>query len=206
MKLYTSIGPNPRVVAMFLAEKGVEIPRVEIDILKGENREPDHLARNPAGQSPVLALDDGTHLAEVTAICEYLEELYPSSPLIGTTPEERAVTRMWTRRIDLHIAEPMLNGFRASEGRRLFEGRMRLFPQAANDLKALAQERLTWLDGLMAGRDFVAGDRLSLADILLFCVLDFGITVRQPLNGENRNVAAWFERMKGRESAVETGR
>jgi glutathione S-transferase len=116
MKFYNSIGPNPRVVKMFMAEKAIAIPRVEVDLRAGENRQPAHLARNPSGQMPTLELDDGRFLAEVTAICEYLEERHPASPLIGANAEERAMTRMWTRRVDLQIVEPMLNGFRAAEG------------------------------------------------------------------------------------------
>jgi glutathione S-transferase len=202
MKLYDSIGPNPRVVKMFMAEKGIDIPRVTVDLMAGENRQPAHVARNPGGQMPTLELDDGRYLAEVTAICEYLDEKYPDPPLIGTSAEERAMTRMWTRRVDLYIVEPMLTGFRGAEGFNLFKDRMRLIPQASADLKALAQEKITWLDGLIAGRDFIAGTRFTLADILLFCVMDFGGTVGQPVNRDNRNVAAWFDRVAARPSAA----
>lgn len=201
MKFYNSIGPNPRVVKMFMAEKSIDIPRVEVDLMGGENRQGAHLARNPSGQTPTLELDDGSFLAEITAICEYLEEKHPSPPLIGTTAEERAVTRMWTRRIDLQIVEPMLIGFRSAEGHELFKARVRRLPQAAADLKTLAQERITWLDGLMSGKIFVAGDRFTLADILLYCALDFGRTVGQPINRDNANVAAWFDRVSARPSA-----
>jgi glutathione S-transferase len=201
MRLYTSIGPNPRVVKMFMAEKAIDMPRVTVDLMAGENRQPAHVARNPGGQMPTLELDDGRYLAEVTAICEYLEECHPAPALIGTNAEERAMTRMWTRRVDLYIVEPMLTGFRAAEGFALFKDRMRLLPQAAADLKTLAQEKITWLDGLIAGRDFIAGDRLTLADILLYCTLDFGATVGQPINRDNKNIAAWFDRMNARPSA-----
>ena len=201
MKFYNSIGPNPRVVKMFMAEKGIDIPRVEVDLMGGENRQGSHLARNPSGQTPTLELDDGSFLAEITAICEYLEEKHPKPPLIGTTAEERAVTRMWTRRIDLQIVEPMLIGFRSAEGHELFKTRVRLLPQAAADLKTLAQERITWLDGLIASNAFVAGNRFTLADILLYCTLDFGSTVGQPLNRDNANIAAWFDRVNARPSA-----
>ena len=108
---------------------------------------------------------------------------------------------MWVRRIDLNICEPMANGFRYSQGLRLFENRMRCLPEAADGLKAIAQDKLTWLDDQIAGKAFVAGDRLTLADILLFCFLEFGTSVGQPLNPENKNVSAWFERMKARDSA-----
>jgi glutathione S-transferase len=201
MKLYDSIGPNPRVVNMFLAEKGVELPKVTIDLMKGENRQPAYQAKNPSGQTPAIELDDGVVLAEITALCEFIEEKHPNPPLIGTTPEERAVTRMWTRRIDIQIVEPMTNGFRFSQGLAMFKDRVRCMPQAADDLKTLAQERLTWLDGLIAGRDYIAGPKLTLADILLFCFLDFGQQVGQPLNPANKNITAWFERIKARPSA-----
>lgn len=201
MKFYTSIGPNPRVVKMFMAEKGIDIPRVTVDLMAGENRQAAHVARNPGGQMPTLELDDGSYLAEVTAICEYLEEKHPKPVLVGATPEERAMTRMWTRRIDLYIVEPMLTGFRGAEGQALFKDRMRLIPQASADLKTLAQEKITWLDGLIAGRDFVVGSSLTLADILLYCTLDFGATVGQPLNRDNKNIVAWFARVNARPSA-----
>lgn len=201
MRFFTSVGPNPRVVKMFMSEKGIDVPRVEVDLRGGENRQPLHLARNPAGQTPTLELDDGRFLSEVTAICEYLEERYPSPSLIGVDAEERAITRMWTRRVDLYIVEPMLNGFRAAEGYNLFKDRMRLLPQAASDLKAMAQEKLAWLDALIADRDFIACDRLTLADILLYCTMDFSATVGQPVNRDNIRIAEWFDRVAARPSA-----
>ena len=204
MRLYNSVGPNPRVVRMFLAEKGVELETLQVDIMAGENRQKPHLERNPAGQAPTLELDDGTFIAEIIAICEYLDELYPEPALIGTTPQERAVTRMWTRRIDLNVVEPMLIGFRSSEGFAMFKDRVRLLPQAAADLKTIAQESITWLDGLIGDGPFVAGASLTLADILLFCTMDFGASVGQPLNPDNTNIVAWFARMKARPSAVAT--
>jgi glutathione S-transferase len=110
---------------------------------------------------------------------------------------------MWARRVDLYICEPMATGFRCGEGRQLFENRMTLLPgEVSADLKALAQEKLTWLDGLMEGHDFIGGDKLSLADVLLFCFLEFGAQVGQPLNPANKNLAAWHERMKARPSAA----
>ncbi len=202
MKLYNSVGPNPRVVRMFLHEKGLEVPREEVDIRSGENRQPPYLARNPSGQCPALELDDGTVLAEITAICEYIEDTHPQPPLIGTSPLEKAKTRMWTRRIDLNIAEPLANGFRFAEGLKMFQDRIHCIPQAADDLKLSVQKKLTWLDQQMQGRQFVVGDRFSLADILLFCFLDFGTQVKQPLNPENENIIAWYERVKSRPSAA----
>jgi glutathione S-transferase len=204
MKFYNSIGPNPRVVNMFMAEKGLDIEKVTVDLMAGENRQDTYAKVNPSRTMPALEVDEGVVVAEITAICEYLEELHPTPPLIGATPMQRAETRMWTRRIDLGIVEPMTNGFRYSQGLRLFQNRIRCIPQAADDLKAIAQEKLSWLDGLIAGRQWVVGDRFTLADILLYCFLDFGGQVGQPLNPENKNIAAWFDRAKARPSAAAT--
>ncbi|HAC57655.1 MAG TPA: glutathione S-transferase [Rhodobiaceae bacterium] len=204
MKFYNSIGPNPRVVKMFMHEKGIELPYVEVDLMQGENRKEPFLAKNPAGQLPVLELDDGSCLAEITAICEYLDEKFPGGSLIGTTPEERAETRMWTRRVDLNVCEPIANGFRYSEGLQLFQNRMRCLPDAAAGLKAIAQDKLAWIDKLLEGKEFLAGKRMTLADILLFGFVEFGAAVGQPINPEHKNVVAWFERIKARPSAAAT--
>ena len=201
MKLYNSIGPNPRVVRMFAAEKGLQIPLVEVDLMGGENRREPYLQKNTAGQLPALELDDGRCITEITAICEYLEDTHPAPPLIGTSPEERAETRQWTRRVDLNICEPMANGFRFSEGLGLFKDRIVTVPEAADGLKHVAQDRLVWLDRQMDGKDYICGGRFTLADILLFCFLDFARHVGQPLREENRNIAAWLSRMKDRPSA-----
>ena len=202
MKFYNSVGPNPRMVKMFMAEKGIDLPRVEVNLMGGENRQAPYTNKNPSGQTPALELDNGDILAEITAICEYLDEKHPNPPLIGATPEERAETRMWTRRIDLNIVEPMANGFRYSQGLQLFQSRMRCMPQAADDLKALAQEKLTWLDDLIAGRTWLCGDRFTMADVLLFSFLEFGASVGQPLNPDNKNIAAWRDRVAARPSAA----
>jgi glutathione S-transferase len=204
MKFYNSIGPNPRMVRMFMAEKGFDVPKVEVDLRGGENRrEPYTTKVNPAGQCPALELDDGTVLAEITAICEYVDEVKKDAPsLIGDTPEERAKTRMWTRRIDLNIVEPGANGFRFSQGLKLFENRIRVIPEAADGLKATAQDKLKWLDGLMGTKPFIAGDKLSMADILLFAFIDFMGQVGQPLSADCKNLTAWYGRMKARPSAA----
>jgi len=200
MKLINSVGPNPQVVRTFAAEKGIKLQTENIDIMKGENRQPPYLKKNPSGGSPCLELDNGTYLSEITAICEYLEDKFPANPLIGSTPEEKAETRMWTRRIDLNICEPLANGFRYSQGLPLFKDRITTLPEAAEGLKRVAQEKITWLDGLMAGKQFICGDRLTLADILLYCFLHFGTQVGQPLNENNKNIKAWYDRMAARPS------
>lgn len=201
MKFYDSLGPNPRLVRLFLAEKGLDLPKTQVDILGGENRRAPYTDKNPSGQIPALELDDGSVLAETIAICEYLEEKHPSPTLIGRTAEERAASRMWTRRVELWITEPLTTGFRYGEGLAMFKGRMRTIPQAADDLKALARDGLKKLDGLMGGKSFVTGDEIRLADLVLYAFLDFGTGVGQTLDPANKNVAAWFDRMGARPSA-----
>ena len=198
MKLYNSVGPNPRVVRVFASELGLEVPQTTIDIMAGENREAAYRGVNPGAQLPALELDDGRVVSEITAICEYLAEVAGGSALIGETPEDRVITRVWVRRIDLKIVEPLTNGFRAAEGAPMFKDRMRILPQAADDLKAMAQEGLSWLDALMEGQDYVCGDRFSLADILLAVFLEFGGQVGQPMNPAHANIAAWQGRVKDR--------
>lgn len=204
MKFYNSRGPNPRMVRMFMAEKGIDVPKVEVDLLAGENRREPYAAKvNPAGQTPALELDDGTVITEITAICEYIDEIKKDTPsLLGDTPAERAATRMWTRRIDLNIVEPGANGFRFSDGLKLFESRIRCIPEAAEGLKATARDKLAWLDKLMGSKPFIGGAKISMADILLFAFLDFMNGVKQPLDPANKNLMAWFERMKARPSAA----
>ena len=201
MKLYNSIGPNPRVVNMFLAEKGVDIERVTVDLRSGENRQEPFLSKNPSGQTPALELDNGAFVAEILAICEYLEEKFPSPALIGATAEERAETRMWTRRMDLKVCEPMANGFRFAEGLPMFQSRLRCLPEAAPGLKLVAQDGLEWMEAHLSG-DWLAGERFTLADILLFAFLDFGGQVGQPLDPKFTKVNAWFQRVKARPSAA----
>jgi len=201
MKLYNSIGPNPHVVRMFIAEKGLEIPMIQVDLMAGENRREPYLQKNSAGQLPSLELDSGHTVTEITAICEYLEDLHPTPPLIGATPEQKAECRKWTRRVDLNVCEPMANGFRFAEGLPLFKERIVTVPEAADGLKRIAQDRIKWIDREIAGKEFLCGKRFTLADIMLYCFLDFGAHVGQPLNADNRNIANWFERVKARPSA-----
>jgi len=201
MKLYNSIGPNPHVVRMFIQELGIDLESVEVDLMAGENRQQDHLTRNPSGQMPTLELDNGDFISEITVICDFLDEQQGYTDLIGKTPEDRAETRMWTRRIDLQIVEPLTNGFRFSEGHDFFKDRLRLIPQAADDLKTLAQERITWLDEQIKDKEFICGDRFSLADIMLYCFLNFGTTIGQPLNEDNKNVVNLYNKIHSRQSA-----
>ncbi len=200
MKLYDSVGPNPRVVRMFMAEKGIDMPKQTVDLRKGENREAEHLKRNSHGQMPALELDDGNYLSEIIPICEYLEEKNPKPAMIGTTPEERAECRMWARRVDLNICEHLANGFRFGEGLKFFEKRIPCAPEASPGLKMIAANRLQSLDGQMAGKEYLCGKRFTMADVLLYCWLDFGAQVGQPLDTANSNIVAWMARVAERPS------
>jgi glutathione S-transferase len=201
MQIYDSLGPNPRALRMFLAEKGIKIPSKDVDLLAAENRKPPYTDRNPGGQIPALELDNGKCIGETVAIFEYLEEKHPTPALVGTTAEERAETRQWQRRVELLITEHLYNGFRYSEGAELFKNRMRILPEAAPGLKAIVQDKLKWLDNLLEGKQYIAGDRLTVADIILYCALDFGGSVNKRIDPSLKNVNAWFQRVDSRPSA-----
>ena len=200
MKLYDSVGPNPHVVRMVLAEKGITVDKQRVNLREAENRQDAYKALNPTGQLPCLQLDDGTVLSEITAISEYLDEIHPDPPLLGTTPVERAETRMWVRRMDLNIFEPMLKAYQFGDGQPTFKDRVRTIPEAAAGLKLIAHDWLGWLDGQMTGRTYVAGERFTLADVMLFCFTGFGAKVSQPLDPAWTNLAAWRSRVAERPS------
>jgi glutathione S-transferase len=200
MKLYNSVGPNPRMVRIFMAEKGIEMEMQDVDIRGGENRQAEYLKVNPSGQSPALVTDSGAVIAEITAICEYLDEVGGGESLVGATPEERAETRMWVRRIDLQICEPMGAGFRFGPGLKMFQDRIHCVPEAAEGMAKIAAGRIAWLNEQMADKTWVCGDRFTLADVLLFAFLEFGGMVGQPTADTNNNIMAWMERMKARPS------
>lgn len=200
MKLYNSIGPNPQLVRVFAAEKGISLELVPVDLMKGENRQDGHLGRNPAGQTPALELDNGQYVSEITAICEYLEEKNPKPALIGSTPEERAETRMWVRRMDENVIVPGLSGFRYAEGQQLFTGRIPVYPEAAPHLKNLAQDRILWLENMVKGRTWFCGERFSLADLMAGVFFGFMEQVGQKLPEGAKTIASIVNRVKERPS------
>ncbi len=202
MKFFNSLGPNPHTVRMFAAEKGLDLPRQEVDVMSGEHRQPPYSLHNPMMQTPALETDEGQIIVELTAICEYLEELYPDPPLIGSTPGERAETRMWLRRLDLNILEGRSRAFRATLAREYYIDKIKLLSvPAAEELQALVQDRILWLDQQMAVKIWICGDRFTLADIMFYCFMAF----RAP-EGESSlppgtpNLDAWFHRVKVRPS------
>lgn len=201
MLIYDAHSPAPRCLRMFLLEKQLQLPAVTVDVMTGENRQLPYLTVNPAGQTPALRLDDGSVLAEAVAIAEYLEELHPLPPLIGSTPAQRAQTRQWWRRIELNITEFIHNAYHYAEGLARFEPRIPVAPEAADGLKRVAQDRLRWLDGMFGAGPYLCGERFTAADIWLYVWLDFGVTVSQPFDCSLSNIGPWFERVAARPSA-----
>ena len=204
MKLYSSMGPNPRAARMALAEKGLAYERVEIDIMRNESRTSEYIGRvNPSGTVPALETDEGVIVCEIGAIAEYLDEIAPDRPLIGSTVAERAETRMWARRLDLEICVPMGLAFQAGPVRPFFEGKKKLAPaDSVPSFIDMAHTRFEWLEGQMAGRDWICGDRFSWADVPTFCYLEFfqkrGKQQTAPTGGW---LDGWRERMRARPSA-----
>jgi glutathione S-transferase len=200
VQLCTSVEPNLRLVRMFMAERGIDIPLQEVEIMAGENLGEAFKKLNSSALSPCLQLDDGNVVAEVTLICSYLDEITDGPSLIGATPEERAETRMWLRRLDVRILEPMSLAFRSAEALELFKNRCHVIPQAANDPKVTVQESWAWLEPQMAGKQYICGKRFTLADIQLFVFADVGAMIGQGIPEDLPNLQAWFNRITARPS------
>lgn len=206
MLIYDAQSPAPRCLRMFLLEKQLQLPATTVDVFAGENRQPAFLAINPAGQTPALRCDDGSTLGEAVAIAEYLEELHPSPALIGSNPAERAQTRQWWRRVELNITEFIHHAYHYAEGLPRFASRIPVAPQAADDLKRMAQDRLAWLDAMFGSGPCLCGERFSAADIWLYVWLDFAQSVGQPFDRSLPRIGPWFERVAARASAADSRR
>ena len=204
VRLFDSFGIAPRVVRFFLLEKQIELPRYEIDLLLGENRDEEFLKLNPTGQTPALELSDGIILCEATAICEYLEEASPTPPLIGATACERAIARMWWRRVELTICQPMIMGFYFGEGLEMFRTRTRCIPEAADGMKDRARDGMRSLDAML-GNAWVAGERFTVADLHLYCFLDDLAGKGQKMPEDCIRLKAWFDRVATRPAADMSG-
>jgi glutathione S-transferase len=200
MKLYDlKTGMNTRRVRIFLAEKGIEVPRVEIDMIGGENLRPEYLAKNPMGTMPLLELDDGTLIAESVAICRYFELLQPTPPLFGTGALEQARVEMWNRRMEIELMRPLMDNFLHLSP--FWNGRRKQIAEAGHAGRLHAEARMRWLDGELSHRDFIAGDRYSIADITAQCALLLGKHTGAPIPKELSNLTRWFETMTKRPSA-----
>ncbi len=206
-KLHSSLGPNPRLVRMFMVEKGLkegeDFERVHYDIITGENRQDEsYLAKNPLGTIPTLELDDGTCLTESWPICEFIEEMHPEPNLFGHTAIERAEVRKWARLFDQEVVVPMTMGFRATGGRPMFEPRMAVTsPEAGAELAAMSDDKWHWFDQALGGSNHFALGRFTFADLIIFCFANFGFTVGWKLPEGTDNLARFIDTHNGRTSA-----
>lgn len=206
MKLYSAPppAPNPRRVRMFLAEKGARaqaaVEVVDLDIVKGEIKAPEHLARNSLGQVPTLELDDGTYLSETVSICRYLEGEFPDPPLFGVGPKDQAYIDQWTRRVELRIGGPAGQFWRHAHP---FTARVVVpqYKEFGESNRAQYGGALTWLDKELGARPFVAGDVYTIADICLLSMVDFADWIGLGIPDGAANVKSWHERVSARPSA-----
>ena len=200
MKIYNSpTAPNPRRVRVFLAEKGVQVPYEDVDIGKAVNRQPEFRKKNPMAGVPVLELDDGTCIAESVAICRYFEELHPEPNLFGVGAKERAQVDMWNRRMEFNLLQPIADTFR--QRHEFFKGRIRQVPEYADIQRLNAEDSLKWLDGELANRNFIAGDRFTVADITAMIAVDFGRVSKIGIQPDQKNLARWHAEVSARPSA-----
>ena len=192
-------GMHPRRVRIFLAEKGVSIPRREVDVAGGANATPQFLGMNPLGRLPVLELDDGSAIAESLAICRYLEALHPNPPLMGRTPEESARIDMWTLRMDIELSRPIGEAF--VHGSEFYRGRIEQVPEVAAWARGRALATMAWLDRELAGRSHVAGDEYTLADIVAQCACVLGKAAGVRIPPELAHLTRWFAAVSARPTA-----
>lgn len=201
MKLYDlPPSPNARRVRIFLAEKGLEIPMVPVDMMKGENQADDYLAKNSLGKMPLLELDDGTCIAESAAICRYLEETNPNPPLMGRDALDKAIVEMWHRRMELEILLPVVSVFLHTG--EMWKGRVTQIPEMAELGSKNIKERMEWLDKELAGKKFIAGDDYTVADITAQSAFVMGkaaLGIRIP--EELKNLSEWWTRVSSRPTA-----
>lgn len=201
MKLYDGgRAPNPRRVRIFLAEKGIELPLVPIDIGAMDQRGQEFTALNPLQQVPVLELDDGTIISESIAICRYFEELQPEPTLFGTGALERAMVEMWQRRVEFHLFQPVTAVFRHSHPA-MKEVEVPQVPQWAEANKPKAASLLRFLDAELATRPFIAGETFSVADITAFVAVQFMKPAKVEIPAGLTHLDRWFNHIAARPSA-----
>ena len=173
MKLYNhSLAPNPRRVRIFAAEKGINLKLEDVDILAGQSRTPEFLAKNSSGGVPVLELDDGSHLSESVAICRYLEGLHPEPNLLGRDLSEQADIERWNRRMELELFAAI--GRTVQNTSPIFQGRFKQFQEYGEAQRAVVYQRLERMDRELNGHQFVVGDRFTIADITALVAIDIG--------------------------------
>ena len=210
MRLFDfALAPNPRRVRMFLAEKSVEIPLVEVNTRKKEQFEPSFSGINPMNAVPVLELDDGTCIAESVAICRYIEELHPEPPLMGTDAKDKAIVEMWNRRVELvgyaAAAEAVRNALPMFEDRGLsgVPGGVPQIPALVERGKQTLGRFFGLLDRQLSDNRFVAGDAFTIADISAFVTIEFAkrAEVELPAGGADQ-LRRWHTEIAARPSAA----
>ncbi len=200
MKLYEFTGaPNPKKVRVYLAEKGIDVPSQQVNIIAGENRQPEFLKKNPMGGLPVLELDDGSYLPESLAIIEYFEELHPNPPMIGATPVERAKVRSLERLCELSILGRIAVIFQNTHP--LFASRVKQSAETAESAKKALNDNLAVLDAKIGSNAFVAGNKPTIADCTLLAALQFSEFAQVAIDPAHKNVHRWYEGFKQRPSA-----
>jgi glutathione S-transferase len=207
MKLYEDpLSPNCRRVRIFLAEKGIEVPGVQVNILPGENLEPDHLKRNPNGLLPTLELDDGECISESAAICRYFEELHPEPRLMGTSALEKADVDMWERRVDFEgmsaVAENFRNKFPPYAERGIAGTQdVKQIPELVERGRESVLRFYDFLEQRLSESSYLAGDDLTSADIAAMCAIDFALFSEVEIPYKCGTLQAWFQQMENRESS-----
>jgi len=192
--------PNARRVRIFIAEKGLEIPIVPVNMMTGENQSEDYLVKNSLGKMPLLELDDGTCIAESAAICRYLEEMNPNPPLMGRNPLERALVEMWHRRMELEFLIPMITIFLHTG--EMWKDRVTQIPQVAETGILNVKERMEWLDKELDGKEFITGEDYTVADIAAQCAFVMGKAALGLRIAEDQlNLSNWFTRVSSRPTA-----
>ena len=197
--LDSKMAPNPRRVRIFLAEKGIEVPTVQVDIAAAENRTAEFQAKNPMVNVPVLELDDGRYLSETVAICRYFEGLHPDPPLMGLDAVDIGFVKMWNRRMEFELMNNITGPFRHTHA--FFKGRIPQVPEWGQVCREAAVERLAWLDGELADREFIAGDRFTIADITALCAIDFGAVSQIKIEPDQNHLQRWYEKVSTRSSS-----
>jgi glutathione S-transferase len=201
MKLYNSnLAPSPRRVRVFLAEKGVSIPRIEVDLGKLEHKTQEFSRLNPFQTIPILELDDGTRIAESIAICRYVEALWPEPNLFGATPVEQAIVEMRQRQLELRLFMPIAQVLRHSHPR-MAEMETPQVPDWAAANRPRALHAMAIVDEILRDRPFIVGDRFTIADITGLVALDFAKPARIAIPPELVHLNRWREALKARPSA-----
>jgi glutathione S-transferase len=201
MKLYDSkMAPNPRRTRIFMAEKGISVPTEQVDMMKMEHKTPEYTAINPLQRMPVLVLDDGTVIAESLAICRYFEGVQPEPPLFGVGAKESALVEMWSRRVENNFFATVAAVFRHLHPA-MKELEVPQVPAWAEANRPRVTQFLELLDGELAKREFIAGDRFSIADITAMCTVDFMKPARLTVPEGAANVKRWHAAVSARPSA-----